>query len=341
LVVTIILPGLLGGCLDEVFGPPPVERTEWAFEMVQATDMSDRGLKGNGVTVAVIDSGIDVDHPALSHHAESLLWKDFVNGRTKPYDDNGHGTHVAGIVAGSGPLKGVAPKATLIVVKVIGADGSGTDGAVADGIDYAVTNGADVITLSLGGGTSFWFIGDDTAQAVQDAIDAGVFVVAAAGNDGRDDDGDVASPGYVPGCITVGAVDQDGSIAEFSSRGNNGWGAKPTPLQLRQDPDKKPEVVAPGVGILSAWPGDGYARANGTSQATPFVSGVITLVLEQRQDLRRSGSEGGSTSSIDTVKDAIMRTAALPVDCQAPHDDRCGYGIVKGDDLLKRLSSSA
>jgi serine protease AprX len=316
-------------------GGPNIERTEWAFDITQIKDMNANGYDGEGVIVGIVDSGIDIDHPDLDH-INITAWKDYVNGRTEPYDDQGHGTHIAGIIAAQGVIDGVAPMVKMVIVKAISQSGSGSDSDVAAGIDFAVDNGADVICLSLGGMARFLNIGDDTASACNDAIDQGVVVVAAAGNDGESDDGDVSSPATVDGVIAVGAIDENKLIASFSSIGDND-GFLPLPFDDRNDPDKKPEVVAPGVEIVSTHLDDGYAKASGTSQATAFVAGGMVLVLDANSQYQREGNQGGDSDAVYQVKDAIMNSAEKVSGQDSPHDDYYGYGLIQIEGISSRL----
>jgi serine protease AprX len=316
-------------------GGHDIQRTEWAFDITQIKTMNDNGYNGDGVIIGIVDSGIDPTHPDLDH-INITAWKDYVNGRAQPYDDQGHGTHIAGIIAASGEIDGVAPEVKMIVVKAISSSGSGTDANVAAGIDFAVENGADVICLSLGGMARFLNIGDDTAAACEDAIDQGVYVVAAAGNDGEDDDGDVASPATVDGVIAVGAIDKDKRKASFSSIGDND-GILPFPIDDRDDPDKKPEVVAPGVEIVSTHLDHGYAEASGTSQATAFAAGSMVLLLDAEPQYQREGANGGDANSINQVKNAIMDGAEKLAGQDTPHDNYYGYGLIKVGDTVALL----
>jgi subtilisin family serine protease len=316
-------------------GGPNIERTEWAFDITQITDMNKNGYDGEGVIVGIVDSGIDLEHPDLDH-INVTAWKDYVNGEEEPYDDQGHGTHIAGIIAAQGVIDGIAPSVKMVIVKAISSSGSGSDSDVADGIDFVVENGADVICLSLGGMARILNIGDETAAACNDAINQGVVVVAAAGNDGENDDGDVSSPAIVDGVIAVGAVDEDKRKASFSSIGDND-GFLPLPFDDRNDPDKKPEVVAPGVDIISTHLDEGYAKASGTSQATAFVAGGMVLVLDANSQYQREGAFGGDSDAVNEIKNAIMNSAEKVSGQDSPHDDYYGYGLFMTQDTSGRL----
>jgi len=226
------------------------------------------GTRGAGVTVAIIDTGIDYTHPALRNVTGG--W-DFVNDDADPMDDHGHGTHVAGIVAGNlDDFTGVAPDATLVAYKVLNSFGSGTESDVIAAIERAIdpnqdgdlSDHASVANLSLGGSGN----PDDAASlAVDNAVAAGMVVCIAAGNSGAYHA--VASPGTARDAITVGAVDNSDRLATFSSKGPS---AKLASI--------KPDVVAPGVSIRSTYLNGGYATLSGTSMATPHVAGAAALL---------------------------------------------------------------
>lgn len=263
------------------------------------------------VVAAVIDTGIDAGHLDLDE-GKVLAFKDFVNGGTTAYDDNGHGTHVAATIAGEGDARadrlhrGVAPAAALVGVKVLDASGGGTMAGVTAAIDWVVQNkdvyGIEAINLSLGAagcsdGT------DATSQAVNRAEAAGILVATAAGNEGPGTC-TIGSPGAATGALTVGAM-ADASAggflqASFSSRG-------PT-----ADGRIKPDVSAPGVDITSAQTGTttGYVSTSGTSMATPFVAGVALLMRDADPTLTPQQVKTALTSTaIDWGRGGNNRTA--------------------------------
>jgi serine protease len=222
----------------------------------------DRTIGSRYVEIGVLDTGVDRDHPDLA--AKLLPGWDAVHGDSDPSDDNGHGTFVAGVAAGRADngegTAGVAWRSRIIPVKVLGANGSGNDADVVEGIEWAVAHGADVINMSLGGE------GHSTAidTWVDYALDHDVAVVAAAGNDGED------TPNYPAasaGVVSVGATDIDGQLAHFSN-----WG-------------DTVDLVAPGMDIASTANGGGYAVGDGTSFASPLTAGVVALVRAVEPDL--------------------------------------------------------
>lgn len=268
------------------------------------------GYTGKGVKVCVIDTGIDASHPDLNGN-KVVAWADYVNGKTTPYDDHGHGTHVSSTIAGtgnvsSGQYKGVAPEASLMVAKVLSGQGSGSNTNILKGIDWAVQNGARVISMSLGSNSHSQAMDD----AIKSAVSRGVTVVVAAGNSGPSAR-TVACPGDSPDAITVGASDRNDAIASFSSRG-------PT-----YDGRVKPDVTNMGVGLVAAKatgtnPSKGtqyYVAMSGTSMATPMTSGVVALLLQANKTLTPA-----------QVK-AVLTKTAKPLGGSVPSNDY-GYGRV-------------
>ncbi|GAA5020302.1 S8 family serine peptidase [Streptomyces siamensis] len=239
------------------------------------------GYEGQGVKVAVLDTGVDADHPDLAGRIADV--KNF-SGSAGTNDVFGHGTHVASIVGGtgaasSGTRRGVAPRSDLLVGKVLGDDGYGSESAVIDGMEWATAQHAKVVNMSLGsdGATDGT---DPMSQAVNTlTASTDTLFVVAAGNAGESGPSTVGSPGAADAALTVGAVDRDDSLAPFSSRG-------PRP----GDGAAKPDVTAPGVDIVAARasgtsmgkPFDAnYTAASGTSMATPHVAGAAALLAQQ------------------------------------------------------------
>jgi len=235
----------------------------------QMKDGSGNSLTGQGIKVGIIDTGIDYTHTDLGGCFGAACkvagGYDFVNSDNDPMDDNIHGTHVAATVAANGSMKGVAPDATLYAYKVLDSGGSGWDSDVIAAIERSVEDGMDVINLSLGSGA-----GPDSPSSIatNEAMKAGVIVVAAAGNSGPGY-ATVGAPGNARDIITVGASDTQGKMAWFSSKG-------PVPGYDYQ----KPEIIAPGVDIIAAAPGQNYASLSGTSMAAPHVAGVAALARQ-------------------------------------------------------------
>jgi serine protease AprX len=284
---------------------------------VKADRLWSQGTTGRGVTVAVLDSGVAADPDLVSPTSRILASVNFADQRSVA-DPGGHGTHVAGIIAGNGTRSagefvGVAPEANIVDVRVLSSTGSGRISSVVRGIEWVlahrVTYNIRVMNLSFGAPTATSYRTDPMSAAVEIAWRQGLVVVAAAGNSGPGRD-TVASPGIDPYVITVGAADdhatatpRDDTLAPFSS-----WGTA--------DSNPKPDLLAPGRRIVSirvqgsaldslfpdhvvaAHNGSTYLRLSGTSMATPVVSGAAALLLQARPNL-----------SPDQVKALLVGTA--------------------------------
>ncbi|EXX85028.1 alkaline serine protease [Paenibacillus darwinianus] len=261
----------------------------------------------NEVTVAVLDTGIDASHPDLAGAVVSGY--DFAYNDAQPVDEHGHGTHVAGIIAaqaaGASGYSGVAPGVRIMPIQVLNAEGAGTTAMAASGIRYAIDRGADIINMSLGAAAD----SDILHELIREAVSKGIVVVAAAGNESNhwigDEAGNIfsppgvsyrlASPTIYPAAydevISVGAyaqlADKSYTLADFSNVG-------------------KVDVMAPGVNIFSTYLGSRYAYMSGTSQATPFVTGLAALLKANapsltNEDVKTLIGSSGSRSSLNAV----------------------------------------
>jgi subtilisin len=249
----------------------PSDQTPWGIEVIYGDSNISSTSGGKGVTVAVLDTGVNINHPDLKGRINKC--KDFTNLRIvavdgKCEDKNGHGTHVAGIIAADGGVDGlgifgVAPKTSLFAFKVCSLAGTCYADDVAVAIVQAVDAGANIINLSLGSDTSSGLIFD----AINYAAAKKVLVVAAAGNDGPYP-ASIDYPAAQYAAVAVGAFDAEFVIADWSSRGIN---TKTTPYKVE---DQDMEFAAPGVNIESTWKNGGYAILSGTSMAAPFVTGL-------------------------------------------------------------------
>jgi len=297
---------------------------------------------GEGVNVCIVDTGMELNHPDLEGF-DVAGWIDVVQGKSHPYDDNGHGTSMAGILVANGWINGVAKNVNLYVAKSLLENGSGYEEDVVSGIDWCVNQNVNIISLSLGGGQDLFPLLGSSSRTIEDSVNdamaRGIFVVAAAGNDGgEEDDGDVASPGSERRVICVGGVTQSGSHWSKSSTGNNAVSFFPPKLP-RGDPDKKPELVAPAkdVPVLNAQ--GTWSSSSGTSAATVFVTGALALLLEAQPQLASNGTSG-DVSTIDTVKDWLMQTVN-PKEGQSDHDNNYGYGLLDIDALLDKAEQES
>jgi len=303
-----------------------LEKEEKFDSLIQYDDVDN--YSGDGVDVCIVDSGIDATHRDLEN-MNLADWSDFIGSKSEPYDDNGHGTMMAGILVADGGLSGIAQDVDLYVAKALSGNGEGDDATVAEAIDWCVSKNVNIISLSLGGNASGFSIilGDAVEDAVDAAYDAGIVVIAAAGNDGESDDGDVASPGIVDTVICVGGVDVDGNLWSGSSIGDNNGRLWP-PLLPRNSPDEKPEVVAPGHKVPVIIPGDKWGLSSGTSAATVYVTGAIAILFEANPELK-----DGGTDMLDNLKEWIA-DSSKPRSGQDGHDDHYGYGLLQIDDLI-------
>jgi serine protease AprX len=283
------------------------------------------GYSGAGVAIAVLDSGITTWHDDLTSPSSALYpygnqrvkkFVDFVNGQTLPYDDNGHGSHVAGIIAGNGydslgEKAGIAPRASLISLKVLDQNGHGTISTIIAALGWVAANATSynirVVNLSIGAGVheSYWT--DPLTLACKALTDRGIVVVAAAGNLGKNAAGNlqwggITAPANAPWVLTVGASSTMGTLTRSDDQMASYSSSGPSYL----DYEAKPDLVAPGTGTVSlAVPGstfyttkaqdllDGnlplgykpYLTLSGTSMAAPVVSGTVALMLQANPNL--------------------------------------------------------
>src|SRR4051794_7521659 len=279
----------------QVGGTDPLSVQQWALrdDDAMGTESAWRQTTGADVTVAIVDSGADLDHPDLAPnlwtnpgevpgnrvddddngYVDDVHGYDFVGGDGDPQDANGHGTHVAGIVGARGGNgiggSGVAWHARLMIVRVLDADARGTTTAVAQGIHYAVDNGARIVNLSLAGPTAT----ADLEEAVRYAQDHGALIVAAAGNSGANLASTPTYPAAYPEADVLGvaATAPGGGLSSVSDYGPGA------------------DVAAPGEQILSTALDGGYEWRTGTSMAAPHVTGALVLLAAARPDLDATG----------------------------------------------------
>jgi len=247
---------------------------------------------------------------------------------------------MSGLLVANGTLSGAAPGVTLVMAVALGdAKGSGEEDLVANAIDWCANDrGAHIISLSLGGLTDVSNTRDSPpVTAIERALDRGIFVVAAAGNDGGvNDDGFVATPANIPDVISVAAIQRNGTIWEQSSAGSPIDGANG---RERVAPNQKPEISAPGFEIVSTGPGDSFIVSSGTSDATVFVAGGLALLLERHPEFRAGLNEGRIT--VQLVKNAMMETAVPSPLQEVPHDAKYGYGVLDSRSLVAFFENSS
>lgn len=257
---------------------PPLVETEYTWGL-QATGAHRSQYSGRGVRLAVLDTGIDLTHPDFL--TRPIATASFIAGEDVQ-DAHGHGTHCIGTACGPlrparAPRYGVAYGAELYAGKVLSNQGSGSDGGILAGINWALGNGCAIISMSLGAaaqlGQSFSAVYETVARRL---LARGSLIIAAAGNESARPAriNPVGHPANCPSIIAVGALDQQLAVASFSCGGLAGQGG-----QI--------DLAAPGVGVLSSWPhGERYIRLRGTSMATPHVAGIAALLLEANPAMR-------------------------------------------------------
>lgn len=272
--------------------PQNVDGVDWAIANYGIPELW-KSSHGAGVTVAVIDSGV-AKHTALDEVVAD--YRNF-SSDSDVHDTLGHGTHVAGVIgARSGMAKGIAPGVKILSLKVLGHSGMGSNEAVARAVTHAAEANVDLICMSLGSTRP----DSRLHEAIRAASAAGIIIVCAAGNDG----GGVNYPAAFPETLAVGAVDRNGNLCEFSSRG------------------KEIAVAAPGADITSTWLANGYATISGTSMAAPFVAGVLSLYVS-------AAKKDGRKIDIHKALSETCRDVG-----EAGRDPMYGWGLMDPHKLL-------
>lgn len=298
---------------------------------VHADEAQEKGYLGKGVTISILDTGISPINDFTKPYNRIIGFKDFINNETTPYDDNGHGTHVAGISGGNGyssegNYRGIAPNCNFVGVKVLDEEGKGNSADVLAGIQWILDNKAKynirIVNLSIG--TSNTSLNDPLIKAVEKVWNENIVVTIAAGNNGPSPKS-ITSPAISKKVITVGASDDhkttligDSNLINFSGRG-------PT-LECVI----KPDLVAPGVNIVSCLSSNLYKKGkktvdgsyfilSGTSMSTPMVTGAIALLLEKYPDLK--------PDDVKLMLKKSCKTLNLPQNQQ-------GWGLLDVDKLL-------
>ncbi len=290
----------------------PAATLTWGLDAIGVQELWDEGLDGSGVRIAHLDTGIDATHPALVKALESFAEIDF-SGREKPGATPSesdmtfwHGTHTAATIAGrsvAGTTVGVAPGATLASAKVI--EGGDVVARILGGMDWALARRVRVLSMSLG------LRGMNTAfVSVVDLLrDSGVLPVIAVGNEGP---GTSRSPGNYPAALSVGAHDRNTAVAGFSS----------SQRFRRRSQALVPDLVGPGVDVISAGPNGGWHELSGSSMATPHVAGLAALLLQAEP-----------TATVDELERAILASA----DRGTMDVERVNHGAVSAPRALASL----
>jgi len=313
---------------------PVLPETEWAYESTGIRELQDSGLDGSGVHVCMVDTGIDTAHPDFANLALAGF-RDFYEGEhdlVRDVGEDSHGTMMAGLLVADGKFYGAAPGVNLSVALALGPTGtSGQEDRVAQAIRWCrITQKADIVSLSLGsdpgGGMG---IQSETVLAVQEALDAGIFVVAAAGNTGDDASiYDISVPANMRGVIAVGTSTRSGSVWSGSA---NGSMLDPYGQENRSYPDQKPEVSAPGVLLFSTTSTQiepPYAYSTGTSDSTVLVTGALALILELHGTALAGDDGMFDADEMEIVKRSLASSCDKTSISGSPHDTRGGYGFL-------------
>jgi subtilisin len=292
----------------------------YGLDMLKVESLWSTGVNGKDVRVGHLDTGVDAKHPSLRGKLDGWIDTDqsgeIIRDSRPPeeaaYDETdnppfsvSHGTHTAGTVAGglfNGMAIGVAPGCRLYSAKVI--EGGNAMTRVLTGLEWVIENGCKVLTMSLG------FRGDDdTWDGIVESLRAnGVFPCIAAGNERENS---IRSPGSSPGSITVGAVDSNKRVADFSS-------------SIIVQGENLPEIVAPGVNVQSAMNGGGLQGLDGTSMATPHVAGVVALLIQDNP-----------SATVEQIEQALFKTCEkLP---PPERSERYGFGLINPHEAMKHL----
>ena len=272
--------------------PPLFGRGDWGLAPIGAPAVwRDYGLDGSGVRVGSIDTGVDADHPDLA--GKVVAWRDFVNGRPTPYDDQGHGTHTIGTMvggaAGGAPI-GVAPGARVVVAKALDRYGCATLSTLLAAAQWMTDPDGNPFTrdfptvVNASWGAPAGSGGEALRGLIKRWRALGIVPVFAAGN--RGPRWSVSAPAAYPETFAVGALSPDGGVAAFSSRGPAIVQEAGSPAAGRGPSVLKPDLAAPGRGIVSSVPGGGWASQSGTSMAAPHVAGTIALLRQADPGIR-------------------------------------------------------
>lgn len=234
-----------------------------SIQLTNVKTMWDKGFYGKDIHIAVLDTGCDVNHKCLNDRIVET--KNFINDSEDVTDKNGHGTHVAGIIAANrikDGMTGIAPESSLHIYKVLADNGNGSYDAIIKGLEQAINQNVDIINMSLGGTEA----NEKMHELINKSINCGICVVCASGNEAKGDDGtidEISYPGFWREVIEVGSVEQDETMSKFSNSNYN------------------IDLVAYGGQITSCYPGNKYATTSGSSQSAPQISGALALLKQK------------------------------------------------------------
>jgi len=317
--------------------------SEWAFEDSGIRDLQESGNFGEGISVCMVDTGVDISHPDFSHVSLSGF-RDFYSQQDTPIRDigiNSHGTLMAGILVANGSFVGAAPQVSLSIAISLGPDGkSANERMVSQAIRWCrISQDADIISLSLGTAPgSSHSTSSDTLDSVREALEAGIFVIAAAGNiDPDENQSDVSSPASLPGVIAVGAHDRNGNPWTDSAIGSS------FDLETGEErifPNQKPEILAPGVDLWSCRDSSRnppYAFSTGTSDSTVIVAGALALILSNFGEFIAGDNGVIEEHEMHLVKVALANSARTESSDLESHNSKSGYGLLDAVKWSKQI----
>lgn len=298
--------GLLPYEREEVYGLSTSSGQYFGWEIIKFNIQNQwRYSKGEGVVVAVIDTGCDLYHDDIKDNL--VQGKNFVDLNKDPVDVNGHGTHVSGTIAATDNglgMVGVAPKTKIMPLKALNDDGMGDSRAIASAVIWAADNGADLVTMSLGSPGQ----NDSIKKAIDYACSKNVVVFCAAGNSGENHP--IMYPAKYNNVISIGAIDQNLERTKFTCRG------------------EELDFLAPGHEIVSAVPGNNYAMMSGTSMSNPFAVGCASLLLSYSRKIKYSAMDGMLRTADDYIRVFKQKSKPLSNPRYSGKKEYEGYGIL-------------
>lgn len=348
IIILILIISIFGTIL--ILPSITSQANQWSTQITQIDQLHTLGFTGKNVTIALIDTGIDITHQEFET-TSFTGWLDTINHKPHYYDDDDHGTHLAGILISKGSyegiftnilLTGIAPDSNILAIKAIPQNqyifGGGTEQTLIQGIQYSIDHDADIILISLGPAPETFSITNLTAltNTINNALSQGIFIIVPAGNDGQSDDGDITPLASIDHVITVGAITKTETIAAFSSKGHQ--------YPQMTDPHKKPEIVAPGENILSTRTAGAYGQQSGTGQAAAYVSGILALLLDAYPEFKHNGIKNQNLTTITLFKEIISQTtkkigSLKYTKNQISHDDHYGYGLIQAYAIYEQLAA--
>ena len=328
-IIILLTWNIISPLISEV-----LPETEWAYDDSGIRDLQELGYFGSGVNVCIVDTGFDQSHKDFSKVTLNGFRDFFYNNNDEIRDigKDSHGTLMAGLLVANGSYIGAAPDVSLSIAIALGPGGKSTDESlVSQAIRWCmISQDADIISLSLGSNPNSEFaIESETVIAVNEALDSGIFIIAAAGNtENPGENTDVSTPASIEGVIAVGAHNKDGIVWSESAPGSE---IDPFTGDNRTFPNQKPEISAPGVYIFSTLSNTNnipYAYSTGTSDSTVLVTGALALILQIHGESISGEDDTIDRSEISLVKVALANSAKNSAANGISHNSKSGYGLL-------------